>query len=569
MSEKELTLYHTAFRYIEEQKFREAAAVFAELLACSPSDETAREFHTLLEQAAENFPYAVHIEEPVVVFYRQEEVEPGRLRQFLDRSRETLNFLQQFPGLTPIPLFVLVIHGTITTSHADYKNRPWVPKIRLNPFVQLGTVAHEIAHLSFINANRFLAEGFAMHVESSHAFAREDKRYFFHDNLSDMYFELIPLATLLLEDEEHLHYFADACDSPYHRVLAYHEAGSFVHYLIRQFSWETFLQLAQQLHVSSAPEQIEQAFAARLHRSLALIEEDWKKDTFPNASQVRGETLSVETILGHLQKPAEKKMLGRPVTLEQMEAVLADLEVSLGWSALCAFEQELQELQHEDSLAVELNSTEPHARFFVSYYLGRTCLSLLNALELEVDWLYEDNTQMSKTMPGFAMVRQAGVGLLEKGIGILQKLLAHEDAPKFRYRADVHRILGELYGRMIKYKGKFASISYGPQAEKSLGDAHKLDNKNVRTLTALGRLKLFTPKIFGGGSEPAKKYFTEALGLNPLFQESHIGLALCACVEGNMTTFAEQLHKALEIHHGDRCAQKLLTKFKKGETIIK
>ena len=191
--------------------------------------------------------------------------------------------------------------------------------------------------------------------------------------------------------------------------------------------------------------------------------------------------------------------------------------------------------------------------------LARVYLALFNAMDLDLDWFSQDAAELSKVFSGFSSIRDQLLQMLERMIERLEKQIegGEEDA-------QVHRVLGELYGRAIKYKGKMAGMIYGPKSEKELRRAHKKEPQNPRVLTAMGRLKLFTPKYFGGGTRVARKFFQEANQADPMFHESYIGLALCAFMEGNRAECQGHLSGALELHHANRFAQKLLSREKKG-----
>lgn len=545
--------YLAAFQSLQQQQLGLADTAFAAVLQHWPDDQTALEFRKLLAACGDTFPYQVIVREPVVVCYRSSQIALERLETLLQQALAAASYMRRWPSLQPLTLFVMVVDDSIQVAHADYKKRPLVPKIRLHPLSHPGTVAHEVAHLAFPNANRFLAEGFAMYVASCLSqWQTGDVQSYFRAALSDT-IALLPLAELCREHEEHLHYFAPSF-THYQKIQAYYQAASFIAYLLERFTWDKFWALAQRLDNTYAAERIIAVFAEALGVSLEQLETDWKRSCFPDITPA-GDARS-QAILQILQQPAAATA-GDLRDVAHLDALVCECEITLPLQMLATLRKKL------DSMCAEAG-TPPH----YVYYTGRVCLALLNSLEQEIDWLYQDLGQIGKSVAGFAGIRQAGIDMVEHAIALLQPLATSDPGTPVP-AGEIHRLLGELYGRLIKYKGKFVAITYGALCGRELDIAWRSNHQNMRALTALGRLKLFTPKLFGGGIEAAKKYFRSASEIHPLFNEAHIGLALCCYLENDMQAFCERLQQALAIHPGDRCAQKLLHKFAQGDTIIK
>jgi hypothetical protein len=562
-----LAQYHTAFAHLQSrQQIDLARAAFASILQSDPQDQTALEFHKLLAGCGDNLPYRITVSEPVVACYQPAHITAERLEIVLQHAGTAAAYVHRWPLLRPLPLFVLVLDEAIRVAHADYKMRPLVPKIRVHPLCHLSTIAHEVAHLAFPCANRFVAEGFAMYVASCLTQWQESDHYaYFRHALSDAT-DLLPLSELTLEHEDRLHYFAEA--APQHqKILAYHEAGSFIAYLLDRFAFDRLWNLAQKLETCEKSAEIHACFVEIYAFSLAQLETSWKEASFPaESTSTAADDSRSQRLVSILQRPPLPPAQSTLRDPAQLEALIAEYEITLPLEHLAALIRYLTRLRCELPDAPDGNDTE---RAIYLYYAGRVALALLNSLELEIDWLYEDIAHIAKTVAGFTAIRQQGVALVEQSIELLQSLNKNVQEESHIPAGEIHRLLGEFYGRLIKYKGKFAAITYGAQCGRELETARRLNAGNVRTLTALGRSKLFTPKLFGGGVQAAKSYFESAAEIHPLFSESHIGLALCSYLENNLAAFQSHLEQALAIHHGDRCAQKLLHKFRKGEVIIK
>jgi tetratricopeptide (TPR) repeat protein len=592
-----LDKYKKAFDFLEHRSLREARKTFAEILAEYAEDQTALEFHSMLSRNPDEFLYVVQQEEPVVAVYKENEITPTRLHRIIQQAQETVQYLLSLPSMKPLNLFVLVMDSSLQKSNADYKKRPFVPKIRLNPSVHLGNISHEVAHLMFINSNRFLAEGFAMYVESHFT---SPEVYFFQKALDEAFPDLVPLETLWLEHEERLCYFGanplsltlsitsvgtsagtssagtsvgtsagtsvgtgashstTVATSPYKTFLAYHEAGSFTHFLIKRYGWNCFLHLATEINQCFSPQDISCKIKEILHHTMGELEEEWQKEYFSVKTKESSRPCLVEEFTT-LFTPLPT---GETPTSEytEWEEKLSDLEVSLCLQDLCSFAHSLSILQDKtknfQGVFREFAGLTPFQ--VLQYYQARAALAMLNALELQLDWFYQEVGELMSTMAGFATLRDQCIQRIEEAISCLESML--KGAKEF---SAAHRVLGELYGRAIKYKGKLSGISYGPKCERELNLAYKLDSQNVRNLTALGRLKLFTPKFWGGGCKIARKYFSQAMELQPLFHESYIGLALCSYMEKDEQECEGYLNQALELNNTNIFAQKLLARLKK------
>jgi tetratricopeptide (TPR) repeat protein len=113
--------------------------------------------------------------------------------------------------------------------------------------------------------------------------------------------------------------------------------------------------------------------------------------------------------------------------------------------------------------------------------------------------------------------------------------------------SDSHRLLGELYGRIIDYKGGFSGAIYGPRAKKELLKALKLNPQNPRAYIGLGIWKLKAPEFFGGNIEGAIKNLKEAIQISPDIYEAYVWLGIAYKKKGKIDEAKMVLEKALVI----------------------
>ena len=144
---------------------------------------------------------------------------------------------------------------------------------------------------------------------------------------------------------------------------------------------------------------------------------------------------------------------------------------------------------------------------------------------------------------------------IDEGIKYLQ--LAIETKENF---SEAHCLLSSLYGNKIA-TNPFLCMTLGPKSGMEMGKAKKIEPKNPRNYLIAGWSAYFTPKLFGGGKNKAKKNFEQAIAYfdsfkvdNPVLpdwghEEAYAWLGI---VQVEMDEFVEaeaNYKKAIEINH--------------------
>ncbi|HEX9974872.1 MAG TPA: hypothetical protein VGD14_22650, partial [bacterium] len=76
--------------------------------------------------------------------------------------------------------------------------------------------------------------------------------------------------------------------------------------------------------------------------------------------------------------------------------------------------------------------------------------------------------------------------------------------------AEAHCLLSSMYGNKIAVN-PFTAMTLGPKAGNEMDKAMELEPKNPRNYLIEAWSAYFTPKMFGGSREKAKKYFEQAI----------------------------------------------------------
>ncbi len=137
--------------------------------------------------------------------------------------------------------------------------------------------------------------------------------------------------------------------------------------------------------------------------------------------------------------------------------------------------------------------SDPSKAWLVRYYIGLADYRLVS--------FYFSKQDKDKSKP-----------YLDDGIDQLQGCL--ESKQDF---AEAHCLLSSLYGNKIAVS-PFSAMTLGPKSGKELGKAKALEPKNPRICLIEGWSAYFTPKMFGGSKEKAKKYFEQAIVYFDSFQ---------------------------------------------------
>lgn len=129
---------------------------------------------------------------------------------------------------------------------------------------------------------------------------------------------------------------------------------------------------------------------------------------------------------------------------------------------------------------------DPSKAWLVRYYIGLADYRLVS---------FYFSKQNNETAQKF----------IEDGIDQLQQCI--ESRANF---AEAHSLLSSLYGNKIAVS-PFSAMTLRSKSDKAIGKAKELEPNNPRNFLIAGWSAYFTPKIFGGSREKAKKYFEQAI----------------------------------------------------------
>lgn len=175
------------------------------------------------------------------------------------------------------------------------------------------------------------------------------------------------------------------------------------------------------------------------------------------------------------------------------------------------------------------------------YYLAQTHNNFVN--------LYERETDKEMALKSI----EAGIKEAKKSVRLNARF------------SNSHRLLGELYGRIIDYKGGFSGAIYGPRAKKELLKALKLNPQNPRAYIGLGIWKLKAPEFFGGNIEKAIKNLKRAIQISPNIYEAYVWLGIAYKKKGKVNQAKVFLEKALAISPNNDWGKSELSKISSTE----
>lgn len=125
--------------------------------------------------------------------------------------------------------------------------------------------------------------------------------------------------------------------------------------------------------------------------------------------------------------------------------------------------------------------------------------------------------------------------------------------------AEAYSLLSSFYGNKIGVK-PMLGMTLGPKSGHEMSKAMNLEPKNPRNHLIAGQSAYFTPKLFGGGKEKAKKYFKQAIAYfdslhteNLIYpdwghEEAYVWLGIYYRDNENKETALKHFKKALEIN---------------------
>jgi len=127
--------------------------------------------------------------------------------------------------------------------------------------------------------------------------------------------------------------------------------------------------------------------------------------------------------------------------------------------------------------------------------------------------------------------------------------------------ADMHSLLGDLYGRKISFGiGMFAGPKFGPKAQAENKRALELDANNPRVFASWGREYMNAPKMFGGDLDKAIESFRKSTQLDPNLDETYVWLAIALRKKGDAAGADQALQQALKLNPRSVFAQQTALK---------
>jgi tetratricopeptide (TPR) repeat protein len=145
-----------------------------------------------------------------------------------------------------------------------------------------------------------------------------------------------------------------------------------------------------------------------------------------------------------------------------------------------------------------------------------------------------------------------------------------EDATSKNPSADALALRGAVIGQLIGVSGNpFAGMTQGPKASGLIDRAMELEPKNPRVWLIRGISAMFTPRMFGGGTDKAERDLRKAIELfpgdsptppNPSWghAEAYVWLGQALQKEGRMSEARAAYDRALEIQPNYAWVQRVL-----------
>ena len=128
-----------------------------------------------------------------------------------------------------------------------------------------------------------------------------------------------------------------------------------------------------------------------------------------------------------------------------------------------------------------------------------------------------------------------------------------------------HRLLGDLYGRIIAFKGANSAMEYGPLSVEEYNRAIELDPKNYHAYNGLGLGKLYTPEAYGGGADVALEYLLKSKEIKPDFYQTYIWLGMAYAKKNDPVNTEKAYKKAFELEPDNEWVKMIWERFKKSK----
>lgn len=126
--------------------------------------------------------------------------------------------------------------------------------------------------------------------------------------------------------------------------------------------------------------------------------------------------------------------------------------------------------------------------------------------------------------------------------------------PRF---SEGYRLLSDTYMRLMAYNGSLYATTKGPEAQKLLYKAIKLDKSNYTAYNSLGIYLINAPKIGGGDINKGINMLNKALDSDNEYDNfiSYVWLSTGYQKKGNMNKALKNIEKAEDIYPNSRWAQ--------------
>ncbi len=246
------------------------------------------------------------------------------------------------------------------------------------------------------------------------------------------------------------------------------------------------------------------------------------------------------------EMPIQPKPSSQPISIEQARRSFAQAR-KLFYNAANAEEflrarEQLQTL--EAGLKALIESSLNDAQAF--YWLGQVQYALAESFEAGIKGVQADRRRARQYF-------EAAWGSAKRAVELEEKL------------SDAHRLIGDVIGRLIAYKGWQFAAANSLKAKAALERAIELDSKNAMAYLALGHWYFFTPAMFGGDLKKALQAFAKALELADDEHEmflAHIWLGQALIKQKELEKARDHFQRALAIYPNNSWAKALLDETK-------
>ncbi len=267
-----------SFGLIMVEQYSEAETILEKGKSLYPEDRTIPDYQQLVQRCKQSRNKLILRRSRWFQLVATDKISNDKLNCMIEKGEEILVRIGNFLGYRFNGTILVEIGLDHLFPITDFVGRTVHPKICLNLWhIYPGALTHEITHVILSGKNRFLMEGIAMYLERKFT---PERFWPFPDNYLEeslLKFEefLIPLNTLIKETEEQLTFFFFKNLNTFSTRLAYAEAGSFIGFLVNQFSLPKFKQLFQMINLSQLNDNQEHVFSEIYQTSFTSLVTQW------------------------------------------------------------------------------------------------------------------------------------------------------------------------------------------------------------------------------------------------------------------------------------------------------